>query len=78
VDGRNDFRTPAYHRLDLGVNMHKKKRWGERTWSIGIYNVYSRQNPFYLFFSADDDGRQRLTQLSLFPLIPSATYNFKF
>lgn len=78
VDGRNDYRTPAYHRLDLGVNMHKKKRWGERTWSIGVYNVYSRQNPFYLFFSADDNGRQRLTQLSLFPLIPSATYNFKF
>jgi hypothetical protein len=78
IDARNNYRTPAYHRLDLGVNMHKKKRWGERTWSLGLYNAYSRQNPFYLFFTVDDFGRQRLAQISLFPIVPSATYNFTF
>jgi hypothetical protein len=78
IEARNNYRTPAYHRLDLGVNMHKQTRWGWRTWSLGVYNMYSRQNPFYLYFSTDERGRQRLTQISLFPLIPSATYNFKF
>jgi hypothetical protein len=78
IEERNNYRTPAYHRLDLGVNMHKKTRWGERTWSLGLYNAYSRQNPFYLYFSVDDAGRPRLTQISLFPIVPSATYNFTF
>ena len=78
IEARNNYRTPAYHRLDLGVNMHKKKRWGERTWSLGLYNAYSRQNPFFLFFAVDERGRERLTQISLFPLVPSATYNFTF
>jgi hypothetical protein len=78
IDARNNSRMPAYHRLDLGVNLHKDTRWGKRTWSFGLYNAYSRQNPFFLYFSNDDDGNQRLTQLSLFPIIPSVTYNFKF
>ena len=78
IDERNNYRTPAYHRLDLGVNMHKPTKWGERTWSLGVYNAYSRLNPFYLYFSRDDRGRQRLTQMSLFPIVPSVTYNFKF
>ncbi len=78
IDSRNNYRMPAYHRLDLGVNLRKEKRWGERTWSFGLYNAYSRQNPFYLYFSTDSRGNQRLTQISLFPIIPSITYNFKF
>ncbi|MCK7540984.1 MAG: TonB-dependent receptor [Marinilabiliales bacterium] len=26
--GRNNYRTPSYHRLDLGVNLHKQKKRG--------------------------------------------------
>lgn len=78
IDERNNYRMPAYHRLDLGVNLHRKTRYGSRTWSFGLYNAYSRQNPFYLYFSNDNRGNSRLTQLSLFPIIPSVTYNFKF
>ena len=78
IESRNNYRMPAFHRLDLGVNFHKKTRYGSRTWSFGLYNAYSRQNPFFLYFSQDDRGNQRLTQLSLFPIIPSINYNFKF
>jgi hypothetical protein len=78
IDSRNGYRMPAYHRLDIGVNLHKKKAKWERTWSFGIYNIYNRQNPFYLYFSRDDAGDRRLTQVSLFPLIPSFSYSFKF
>jgi hypothetical protein len=73
---------PSYHRLDLGVNFHKKKKYGERIWSINIYNVYNRQNPFMVTFedSVDQNGNQvtRLKQISLFPIIPSFSYTFKF
>ncbi|PIV57832.1 MAG: TonB-dependent receptor [Bacteroidetes bacterium CG02_land_8_20_14_3_00_31_25] len=77
-DGRNGFRMPAYHRLDIGINIHKTKKWGVRTWSIGIYNVYNRKNPFYIHYSYDDNNKKRLTQISLFPIIPSFSYNIKF
>ena len=78
IDGRNNYRMPNYHRLDISINMKKEKKWGERTWSFGLYNAYSRQNPFYLEFTRDRIGNPQLSQFSLFPLIPSFTYSFKF
>ncbi len=78
IDGRNNFRMPAYHRLDLGVNFSKQKRWGKRTWSFGLYNAYSRQNPFFLFVKHNGNGTTQLQQLSVFPVIPSFSYSFKF
>ena len=78
IEGRNNYRMPAYHRLDLSVNLKKERKWGERTWSFGIYNVYSRQNPFYLEFGYDSVGNRKLFQYSLFPIIPSFSYAFKF
>jgi hypothetical protein len=76
-NGRNSYRTPAYHRLDVSANFKKKTKWGERTWSVGLYNAYSRQNPFYLYFGYDNNNRV-LKQVSLFPIIPSVRYAFKF
>lgn len=75
---------PAYHRLDVGVNFHKQKKWGQRTWSIGLYNAYNRQNPFFVYFSTEyydtivNNGKKVLKQVSLFPIIPSISYSFKF
>lgn len=73
IDSRNNYRVASYHRLDCGVNFHKKKKSFERTWSFGVYNIYSRQNPFYLYFENEE-----LKQISLFPIIPSISYGFKF
>ncbi len=78
ISNRNNYRMPSYHRLDISVNFKKQKNWGERTWSFGIYNAYNRQNPFYLDFTTDINGNPQLSQFSLFPLIPSFTYAFKF
>jgi outer membrane receptor for ferrienterochelin and colicin len=81
-EGRNGFRAPSYHRLDLGVNLHKKLKRGERTWSFNIYNAYNRKNPFMIFFSNEHSysgvTTTRLKQISLFPFIPSFSYSFKF
>ena len=83
---RNGFRMPDYHRLDLGFNFHRKKRWGERVWKVGVYNLYSRENPFFIYTknetSTDKAGNQvqnlSFQQVSLFPIIPSVTYSFSF
>ena len=88
--GRNNYRQPSYHRLDLGINFHKQKKHGIRTWSFGVYNAYSRQNPFYMYWGHDnvngynedgwyyEDSKPALKQVSLFPFIPSVSYSFKF
>ena len=78
VSHRNNFRMQAYHRMDLGINFNKQKRWGTRTWSVGIYNVYCRQNPYLYFLNENDDHTKTLQKLSLFPIIPTVSYGFKF
>lgn len=75
---RNALRMPAYHRLDVGLNWHTKTSWGESTWNISVYNAYSRQNPFFLYLSRNSNGDRRINQVSLFPIIPSISYQFKF
>lgn len=83
---RNSFRMAAYHRLDVGVNLHKERKHWERTWSFGAYNAYSRKNPFFLYFqdnfNLDENGNavttKELIQVSLFPIVPYVTYSFKF
>lgn len=80
-DGRNGYRTPAYHRLDASVNVSKDVKLGRQTWSFGVYNLYNRQNPFMIYFDEEYVGNQShtvLKQLSLFPIIPSVSYNLKF
>lgn len=85
VSSRNNFRMPAYHRLDVGFNFHKQKKHGIRTWSLSVYNLYNRKNPFLVFERFDTASivngvhyGSSLVKLSLFPIIPSISYSFKF
>ena len=73
--GRNSTRMKDYHRLDVSISFSKKKKWGERKWVFGLYNAYSRLNPTFVEF---DEDKNQFTQLSLFPVIPSFSYQFKF
>jgi hypothetical protein len=81
-ESRNNYRLPAYHRLDLGVNFHKQKKSVYRTWSISVYNAYNHKNVFFLYFGNDDlHGRKDLIvfkKYTLFPILPSVTYSLKF
>ncbi len=72
--GRNQSRMPSYHRLDVSLNINKEKKNGNRTWSFGLYNIYAKQNPYYLFFDYDKDINLHLYQLSLFPFMPSINF----
>ncbi|MDO5607689.1 MAG: TonB-dependent receptor [Capnocytophaga sp.] len=86
-DTKNDFRMRSYHRLDVGIQFHKRtKRNFQRTWDISVYNVYSRRNPFFYQISSKQveqagGGKVQkniLEQYSIFPIIPSVTYSLKF
>ncbi len=74
---KNNFRMRAYHRLDAGIQFHKQKKWGERIWEISVYNAYCRLNPFFYFYESTQ-VYGRLKQVSIFPVIPSFSYSFKF
>uniref|UniRef100_UPI004048B116 TonB-dependent receptor n=1 Tax=Flavobacterium sp. TaxID=239 RepID=UPI004048B116 len=79
---RNENRLPTYHRLDISATLvpekNKTRNWhGE--WVFGIYNVYSRKNAASISFRQNQDsGNNEAVRLSIFGIVPSVTYNFKF
>ncbi|MCK9480576.1 MAG: TonB-dependent receptor [Bacteroidia bacterium] len=75
---RNNYIMPNYHRLDINYSNYKKNKLGLRTWSFGFYNVYNRQNAFFITPSYNDVGNRVLRQVTLFPIIPSFTYRQEF
>jgi outer membrane cobalamin receptor len=78
-DTRNNWKAHNYHRLDVSMRFSKPLRFGTRTWELGVYNAYNRMNPFqYNVYTDYHTGERRLKQRTLLPLIPSATYSFKF
>ncbi|HEX4875853.1 MAG TPA: TonB-dependent receptor [Chitinophagaceae bacterium] len=82
----NQYRMQPYHRLDLSATytpQPKKKRKLNNSWVFSIYNVYSRLNPYFIYFDqngslANGDLKVEAKQVSLFPVIPAVTWNFKF
>jgi hypothetical protein len=78
LDGRNAIRAADYHRLDISVQKPTETRWGESTWTLGVYNAYNRKNPFYYYIGRDSKGNRALRRVSLFPFIPAVTWSFKF
>ena len=79
---RNENRLPTYHRLDVSATLvpekNKNRNWyGE--WVFGIYNIYSRKNAASMSFRQNQDsGNNEAVRLSIFGIVPSVTYNFKF
>ncbi|GAB2949235.1 TonB-dependent receptor [Hymenobacter coalescens] len=83
-DARNNYRVPAYHRLDLGATLKNRvkpdRRW-QSEWVFSVYNVYNRRNPYGIYFRQNEDNPRRTeaVRLSVFgSVIPSVSYNFNF
>ncbi len=82
----NAYRLNNYHRLDLSATLTpqpKKKRRYTASWVFGVYNVYSRLNPYFIYFdqsgsAINGDLQVQAKQVSIFPIIPSVTWNVKF
>lgn len=86
-EGRNNYQLPAYHRLDLGIKIYRPKKKGRMgIWTISIYNVYSRMNPFMIYkkdkrvFDPKDGYKfvPVFKTVGIMPIIPSISYTYKF
>ena len=81
---RNSYRMDPYHRLDLSVTyQHKKTDKWESSWNFSIFNVYNRKNPYFIYLEdkgsvETGDFTTTAKQISLIPILPSITWNFKF
>jgi len=81
---RNGYRMADYHRADISFTYTpKKEREWDSHWVFSVYNLYNRANPYFLYFDTEGspiDGTLQVSakQVSLFPIIPSFTWNFKF
>ncbi len=78
---RNAYRVPDYYRMDLAFNIegsHKVKKLAHSSWTVGVYNLTGRRNPYSIYFKSTN-GQIKGYQLSIFgEPIPTVTYNFKF
>jgi hypothetical protein len=80
--GRNEENLPTYHRLDVSATLtptkNKGRKW-QAEWVFGIYNLYNRQNAASITFRQNQEtGSNEALRLSIFGIVPSATYNIKF
>jgi hypothetical protein len=87
ISSRNNYRYEPYHRLDVSVNFNKKLKHGSRTWNISIYNIYNQLNAFLVTVKTNATynestkvytKKNTLVKTSIFPIIPSVSYCYKF
>ena len=81
VNGRNNYRLPPTHHLDVSVNFRRQKRHGERIWNFGIYNLYCAQNPSWCVYDAyqyEGEWNPAISKRSFLTFLPSFSYTFKF
>jgi len=77
---RNSKRLPNYHRLDISLTLNSNnKRNYKSEWVFGLYNIYNRDNANSIFFRENEKTlKNEAVQISIFGIVPSVTYNFKF
>ena len=81
---RNWYRMIPYHRVDVSVTLKgKEQKRYQSSWNFSVYNIYSRANPYFIYFDTDIDVVEgtletKAYQVSLFPILPSFTWNFSF
>ena len=79
----NGYQMPAYHHLDLSATYRVDKRDWISEWNFSIYNIYNRANPYYIYFETEEDVQDYRLEVepklvSLFPVMPSVSWTFKF
>ena len=79
---RNEDNLPAYHRFDVSATLNPTKNKGRKwqgEWVFSVYNLYGRKNAASINFRQNQDsGLNEAVKLSIFGMVPSVTYNFKF
>ena len=73
INSANNYQMPDFHNLNLSYRIERKSAGKASTWNFSVYNVYNRLNPWYFY---KKDGRTK--QITLFPVIPSVSYTYKW
>lgn len=80
-DKINDYRMPAYHRMDVSFTYTPRPnttRPFRSSWNFSIYNLYNRYNPYFIYMTVDEEAKAiKGKKVFLFPVVPSVTWNFK-
>ena len=78
---RNAYRIPDYFRTDISMNIygnHKIHQLLHTSWTIGVYNVTGRKNPYSVYY-VSENGRTNGYKLSIFgSAIPFINLNIRF
>ena len=65
--------------VNLTLTPEKKNKKIESSWVFGIYNLYDRDNASSIIFRRNNETlKNEAVQISIFGIVPSVTYNFKF
>lgn len=85
---RNKYRMPPYHRVDFSLTLDenlKRKRMWKGSWTLSVYNVYGRKNPYSVYYrKTTPDRTNDFRSFALYRLavigipVPTLTYNFTF
>ena len=81
----NSYRMDPYHRMDVALTLkNKPKKKFSSSWTLSVYNIYNRKNPYFIYFETEgllggtENVEIKAQQVSLFPIIPSISWNFNF
>lgn len=84
---RNSSRLPNYHRVDLAAvytpHPERTDRKFSSSWTFGLYNAYNQLNPFFIYYNIENNfergtAKANAYKVTIFPIIPSVTWNFKW
>lgn len=83
ISSRNNYRMPAYHRMDMAVTYYPDKYFTKKWkgyWTFSLYNAYGQKNAYSIVFRQREGypDTYQAVRTHLFTFVPSVTYNFKF
>ena len=69
----NNYQMPAFHNLNLSYRIERQSASNTYAWNFSVYNVYNRLNPWYYYKQGD-----KMKQITIFPIIPSVSFTYKW
>ena len=73
INSVNNYRMPNFHHLNISYQIERQSEGKTILWNFSVYNIYNRLNPWYYYKKGE-----QMKQISLFPIIPSVSFTYKW
>lgn len=73
INSVNNYQMPDFHNLNLSYRIECQDAGKSYIWNFSVYNVYNRLNPWYYYKKGD-----QMKQITLFPVIPSVAFTYRW